>query len=62
MFAGLILAHLDVWRTERDQLWFGWLPEELLWRLLWMAGAMLFIVHFASRVWRDEPDPPVAGR
>lgn len=54
----LVATHLDFWRPQRPVLWFGWLPEELLWRLCWMAFAFLFIVHFTARVW---PDPQEEG-
>ena len=52
----LLVTHLDFWRPQRATLWFGWLPEELLWRLAWMAAAFLFVVHFTARVWGDPEE------
>ncbi|MFT5050771.1 MAG: hypothetical protein ACI8QZ_002174 [Chlamydiales bacterium] len=55
LFALLLVAtHLDFWRPQRPLLVFGWLPEELLWRLCWMAAAFLYLVYFCKYVWREE--------
>jgi len=54
----LSLAHLDFWRESRAVLWFGWLPEELAYRVGWMLlawGVMLFITRF---VWREPTGRP----
>ena len=37
MGAVLFGLHLDVWRGPRPGLWWGWLPEEIGLRLIWMA-------------------------
>ena len=42
-FAALLALHLDFWRPQRARLWFGWMPEEILWRLGWMALAWLYL-------------------
>lgn len=52
----LAVLHLDVWRPQRPELLFGWLPEELAYRLLWMFLAWLYLLYFTSRVWSEE-DP-----
>ena len=53
-FALLLILHLDFWRPQVARLHFGWLPEELAWRLGWMLLAWLYLVWFCARVWRDE--------
>lgn len=50
----LVAMHLDFWRPQRPLLVFGWLPEELLWRLGWMGAALLFLCYFCAFVWREE--------
>lgn len=57
---GLLATHLDFWRPQRAVLWWGWLPEELFWRLGWMALAFLFVVHFTRCVWTapEEDEAP----
>lgn len=59
--AGLLLGHLDSWRPQRAVVWFGWLPEELAWRIAWMLAAWAFVVWFTRAVWAretsDEEEP-----
>jgi len=51
----LVALHLDAWRPRRAAVHLGWIPEELLYRLAWMALAWLYLLFFCSRVWgRDE--------
>ncbi len=50
----LVALHLDFWRPDRPVLWFGWMPEELLWRLGWMLAAFVYLLWFCARVWRVE--------
>lgn len=50
----LLVLHNDSWRPQRPVLWFGWVPEELLWRLGWMLLAWLYLLWFCSRIWRGE--------
>lgn len=33
-------------------------PEELAWRLGWMALAFLYLLWFCAAVWRDEEPAP----
>jgi len=55
VFGLLLLAlHFDFWRPRRPELWFGWVPEELLWRLVWMLLAFLYLSWFCTRVWKSE--------
>jgi len=53
-FLALLGLHLDFWRPQRVVLWFGWMPEELAYRLAWMALAWIYLVHVCAVVWRDE--------
>jgi len=53
----LLAGHLDFWRPQRAVLHFGWLPEELAWRLAWMFFAWLWLLFVCARVWRDELPP-----
>lgn len=52
----LLALHLDFWRAGRPAVWFGWVPEELLWRLAWMGLAWLYLLWFCARVWREEEE------
>ncbi len=54
-FLLLLVLHLDSWRAQRDVIYFGWMPEELAYRLAWMVLAWAYLLWFCSRVWRDEP-------
>ncbi len=53
---GLILValHLDFWRPQRVEVHLGWIPEELLYRVAWMALAWLYLVFFCKSVWTEE--------
>lgn len=56
-WAGLLLLlalHLDFWRPQVARTYFGWMPEELLYRLGWMLLAWLYLLFFCARVWREE--------
>lgn len=53
-FLLLLVLHLDFWRPTRPVLYFGWIPEELLWRLGWMGLAFLYLVFFCNRVWSED--------
>jgi hypothetical protein len=58
----LLVLHVDFWRPQRPLLYFGWLPEELAYRLLWMVAAAAYLFFFTARVWRgDEPPQPPEG-
>ena len=50
----LLLLHLDVWRPLPAGPWFGWMPEELLFRLLWMLLAWAYLLWFVRFIWREE--------
>jgi hypothetical protein len=60
-FLGLVALHLDWWRPQRARLWLGWIPEELAWRLLWMALATAYLFFFCARVWRADESEGEAG-
>ena len=51
----LLALHLDFWRPPRTALYFGWLPAELAYRLLWMLLATVYLHYFCRRVWRSLP-------
>jgi hypothetical protein len=53
-FLVLLALHLDFWRPQRVRLWAGWLPEELAWRLGWMALAWAYLLFVCSRDARAE--------
>lgn len=60
--AVLLALHHDFWRPQRPEILFGWIPEELAWRLGWMALALAYLLHFCRFVWRapdadDEQEP-----
>ena len=50
--------HFDVWRGPRPAIWMGWMPEELGYRLLWMAGATVYLWMFTGWVWAEREDEP----
>lgn len=50
----LVALHLDFWRERGTGLLMGWLPEELAYRLGWMALAGLYLVWFCRAVWVEE--------
>ncbi len=50
----LIALHLDFWRPQRAVLYFGWLPEDVAYRLGWMFLAWLFLLFFTRYVWKEE--------
>lgn len=55
-FVLLIVLHLDFWRPQRAVLYFGWLPEDLAYRLVWMLAAWLYLLFFIAKVWTEEAD------
>lgn len=59
-FLVLIATHLDFWREQRPVLWFGWLPEDILYRLVWMGFAAAYLWWFTSAVWQSD-DEEAAG-
>ena len=52
--AGLLILHHDFWRPPRPRLLFGWLPEELAYRLLWLVLVLVYLVYVCRVLWRDE--------
>ncbi len=50
----LIVFHLDFWRGPRTEIYLGFIPEELAYRLVWIVFAWLFLLFFTHKVWRDE--------
>jgi hypothetical protein len=55
--AGLLLGlHHDFFRPQEARLVFGWVPEDLAYRLVWMAAATLYLFWFTARVWETRED------
>lgn len=52
--AALLILHLDFWRPQRPILYFGWLPEDMAYRLVWMFLAWLFLMFFTRYVWKED--------
>ena len=55
-FTLLLLLHMDFWRPQRPHLWFGWLPEELAFRIGTIVLAWLLMLWICSRVWLEEEE------
>lgn len=55
-FVALVLLHLDFWRPSRPVLYFGWLPEEMAYRLVWMGLASLYLLHYCAFVWPEDEE------
>ena len=55
-FVFLLALHLDFWRPLGTTLYFGWLPEELGYRLLWIFLTWLYLLCFTAWLWPEE-DP-----
>ena len=58
-FIVLLALHLDVWwRAPRDggSTWLG-LPPELAYRLVWIAAAWGWLLHFCAFVWTSDDEP-----
>lgn len=50
----LLVLHLDFWRGPRTDLWFGFVPEEIGYRVVWMLAAWVYLMFFTARIWRGE--------
>lgn len=50
----LLALHLDLWRPRLGERVIGGLPEELVWRLAWMALAWAYLLWFLRHAWREE--------
>jgi hypothetical protein len=57
-FLVLLALHLDFWRPQRVRIYFGWVPEELLWRIGWMALAWVYLLYVCRVLWTDEERVP----
>ena len=53
-FVALVVLHLDFWRTRGSGIWFGWMPEDLAWRLGWIVLAIGYLFFFTAFVWREK--------
>jgi len=52
--AVLLVLHHDFWRERGVELWFGWVPEELAWRLAWMLLTLGYLIWFCAAVWVED--------
>lgn len=52
----LVAAHMLVPPGREGVLHLGWIPDELAWRLAWMALAGIYLAWFCGSVWRDDPE------
>lgn len=52
--AVLVALHLDFWRPQRDVLYFGWLPEDMAYRWVWMLLAWAYLIYFTRFVWTED--------
>jgi len=50
----LLVLHLDFWREQRVELYWDWLPEELMYRVVWLLLAWGFLLFFCHFVWRED--------
>lgn len=50
----LLVLHHDFWRERGVELWFGWVPEELAWRLAWMLLTLGYLIWFCAAVWVED--------
>lgn len=57
----LVVLHLDFWRGPRPGTVFGWLPEDMAYRLAWMAAAAIYLLYFTYRVWDGDEAEDQAG-
>ena len=53
-FLGLLLLHLDFWRPQRVVVYMGWIPEELLYRCVWMLLAWAYLLYVCRVHWRVD--------
>ncbi len=53
-FLVLVVLHLDFWRPQSPRLLFGWLPEELGYRIVYIVLAWIYVLWICDRVWREE--------
>ncbi|ANM29781.1 hypothetical protein ABI59_09615 [Acidobacteria bacterium Mor1] len=53
-FVVLIFFHMDFWRTQRTDLWFGWLPHEMGYRIVWMGFAWIYLMVLCRMFWNEE--------
>ena len=55
-FGLLVGLHHDFFRPQEARLVFGWMPEDLVYRLVWMGLATLYLFWFTRYVWRSGKD------
>ena len=53
-FGALMVLHHDFWRAQEATLYFGWLPEDLVYRLAWIGAAWIYLLCFERYVWKER--------
>ena len=53
-FLVLVVLHFDFWRPQSARLLFGWLPQELAYRIAYIGLAWIYVVWICRWVWREE--------
>jgi hypothetical protein len=53
---GLLVLHFDFWRPRDWPGAVGGVPGELVYRLLWMALAYVYLAGFLHVVWREREE------
>ena len=48
------VLHVDAWRSPGARVFLGWVPEELLYRLVWVLLAWGYLLLLFARFWTDE--------
>ena len=55
-FLALVFLHLDFWRPQGETFRVGWIPDELGYRLVWVALAWLYLLFVCAFVWRSDEE------
>ncbi len=50
----VVVLHLDFWRPRGGLLLWGWLPEELAYRVAVLLLAWAVMLFICGRVWRED--------
>ncbi len=56
-WAGFFLlfgSHVAYFPAQSTELMFGWMPVDLVYRLVWMVLAWLYLMHFTAKVWGPD--------
>ena len=57
LVVALLMLHVDTWNADVTTLVLGWLPWDLAYHLLWMAGATAAVLYMtSSAIWPEDQD------